>query len=177
MNSNYKRNEKAIRDVINNNVRLINQGERLQVVIYYKSIKTSNLIMKNNLSPKLRDLARTNLIYDFTCKTGECEHLPIHKRRYSGLTTCTLSRRLTFHIQKGAIRKHFESCHGRNITRAEIVDMTKARCYQRDVRRLEILEALIIQREDPEINKQDTGKCRVLKLHGTVRQSTIYAHL
>ena len=174
MNPNYKRNEKAIKDIINNNVNLINSGERLQVVIYYKSIKTRNLFMKNNLSPKLRDLARTNSIYDFTCKTGECEHLPINKRRYSGLTTCTLSRRLTFHLQNGAIRKHFESCHGRNITRAEIVDMTKARCYQRDVRRLEILEALIIQREDPEINRQDTGSVRILKLHGTVMQSTIY---
>ena len=174
MNPNYKRNEKTIKDIIKNNVNLINSGERLQVVIYYKSIKTRNLFMKNNLSPKLRELARTNLIYDFTCKTGECKHLPINKKRYSGLTLCTLSRRLTFHLQKGAIRTHFQSCHGRNITRAEIVDMTKARYYQRDFRRLEILEALIIQREDPEINRQDTGKVRILKLHGTVMQSTVY---
>ena len=174
MNPNYKRNEKSLKDIINNNVKVINSNERLQVVIYYKSMKTSNFFMKNNLSPKLRELARTNLIYDFTCKKGECEHLPIYKRRYSGLTTCTLSKRLTFHLQKGAIRKHFESCHGRNITRAEIVDMTQARCYERDYGRLEILEALIIQREDLEINKQDTGKCKVLKLYGTVMQSTIY---
>ena len=48
--------------------------------------------------------------------------------------------------------------------------MTTARYYERDVRRLEILKALIIQCEDPEINKQDTGKCRVLKLYGTVMQ-------
>ena len=130
--------------------------------------------MKNNMSPKLRDLARTNLIYDFTCKTGECIHLPQQQVRYSGLTTCTLSRRLSFHLQKGAIRTHYEQCHGRNITREEIVDMTKARYYERDFRRLEILEALIIRCEDPEINKQDTGKCRVLKLYGTVMQSTIY---
>ena len=102
------------------------------------------------------------------------KNFPTNKKRYSGLTTCTLSRRLTFHLQKGAIRSHFESCHGRNITRAEIVDMTKARCYQRDVGRLEILEVLIIQREDPEINRQDTGKVKILKLHGTVMQSTIY---
>ena len=174
MNPNYKRNEKSIKEIINNNVRIINNSDHLQVVIYYKSIKTSNLVMKNNQSPKLRELARTCLIYDFTCQTGECKHLQQQKVRYSGLTTCTLSKRLTFHIQNGAIRKHYESCHGRNITRAEIVAMTKARCYERDVRRLEILEALIIQREDPEINRQDTGKCKVLKLYGTVMQSTIY---
>ena len=126
------------------------------------------------MSPNLRDLARTHLIYDFTCKAGDCMHLPQQQVRYSGLTTCTISRRLSFHLQKGAIRTHYESCHDRNITREEIVAMTTARCYERDVRRLEILEALIIRCEDPEINKQDTGKCRVLKLYGTVKQSNIY---
>ena len=174
MNTNYKRNEKSIKEIINNNVKVINPNDRLQIVIYYKSTKTSNLVMKNNMSPKLRELARTNLIYDFTCKTGECMHLPQQKVRYSGLTTCTLSRRLSLHIQKGAIRKHYELCHNRNINRDEIVAMTKARYHERDVRRLEILEALIIRYEDPEVNRQDTGKVRVLKLYGTVMQSTIY---
>ena len=94
--------------------------------------------------------------------------------RYSGLTTCTLSRRVILHIQKGAIRKHFESSQGRNVTRNEIVAMNKTSRYERNVRRLEILESLFIQYEDPEINWQDTGKCRVLKLYGTMMQSTIY---
>ena len=174
MNPAYKRNEKSIKEIINNNVRLINPNNRLKVIIYYQSIKTSNLVMKNNMSPKLRDLARTHLIYDFTCKTGDCMHLPQQQVRYSGLTTCTLSRRMSFHLQKGVICTHYESCHGRNITCEEIVAMTTARYYERDIRRLEILEALIIRCEDPEINKQDTGKCRVLKLYGTVMQSNIY---
>ena len=175
MNSKYKQDEKSIKEIINNNVKVINPNDRLQLIIYYTSTKTRNLIMKNNLSPKLRDLARTNLIYDFTCKTGECKHLPTLKVRYSGLTTCTLSRRLSLHIQNGAIRKHYESSHNRNITRSEIVAMTKARYYQRDVRKLEILEALIIQSEAPEINRQDTGKVKLLKLYGTVVQSEVYA--
>ena len=174
MNPNYKRNEKSIKQIINNNIKLTNPDDKLKLVIYYKSTKSSNLVMRNNMSPKLRELARTNLIYDFTCRKGECEHLPQQQVRYTGLTTCTLSRRLSFHLQKGAIRSHFESCHGRNITRDEIVAMTKARYYERDVRRLEILEALIIRCEDPEVNKQDTGNCRVLKLYGTMLQSTIY---
>ena len=60
--------------------------------------------------------------------------------------------------------------HGRKIIRAIIVTMTKTRYYQNDVRRLETLEALIIIREDPWINRQDTGKTRTLKLFGTGRQ-------
>ena len=43
----------------------------------------------------------------------------------------------------------------------------KARYYEREVHRLEILEALIIRFEDPELNKQDTGKRKILKLFGT----------
>jgi hypothetical protein len=172
MNPKYQKNEAAMRNIIKNNVKVINPNDRLQLIIYYKSTKTRELIMKNNQAPKLRELARTNLIYDFTCSIDACKHLPLRQVRYSGLTTCTLSKRLSFHLQNGAIRKHCESAHGRPITRDELVSMTKARYYVRDVRRLEILEALIIRLEDPEVNKQDTGKKRVLKLHGTVMHCT-----
>ena len=38
---------------------------------------------------------------------------------------------------------------------------------ERDIRRLEILESLIIQFKDPDINRQDTGKRRKLHLFGS----------
>ena len=40
------------------------------------------------------------------------------------------------------------------------------RYLENDKNRLYILEALIIKEEDPEINKQDTGRSRTLKLYG-----------
>ena len=127
--------------------------------------------MKNNLTPKIRDLARTNLIYDFLCSMGECSHLQKRSdRAYSGLTTCTLSRRLTLHLQNGAIKQHCIEKHGRKPTRSEIVEMTKARYYENDIQRLETLEALIILSEEPVINRQDTGKTKILKLFGTSSQ-------
>ena len=167
MNPKYTQNELSVQRIIKSNVKVKNSADRLQLVIYYKSTKTKDLIMKNNLLPKARELARTNLIYDFNCKIGECVHLPPKQIRYSGLTTCTLSRRLSYHQQNGAIRNHVEKKHGRRITREEIVTMTKARCYVRDTKRLQILEALIIRFEDPYLNRQDTGEQRVLKLYGT----------
>ena len=97
----------------------------------------------------------------------DCAHQPRSDVRYSGLTTCTLSRRLTGHLQNGAIKSHSIEKHGRKITRAEIVEMTKARYYVNDFQRLEILEALIILFEDPVINRQDTGRKRILKLFGS----------
>ena len=172
MDSMYKKREHAIRTAITSNVRMKEPSNRLQIVIYYKSAKTKNLIMRNNMTPKIRDLAKTNLIYDFDCNEGECEHLPIQERRYSGLTTCTLSRRLSFHLQNGAIKNHFLEKHTRKITRGEIVACTKSRYFERDILRLQILESLIIRYEDPEINKQETGKRRKLLLFGSTVLTT-----
>ena len=150
-----------------------NTRDRIQLIIYYQSSKTRNLIMRNNITPKVRDMAKTNLIYQFDCNEGECAHLTTRNKSYTGLTTCTLSRRLSLHLQNGAIKKHFEENHNRNITRKEIVSCTKARYYVRDTRRLEILESLIIRFEDPALNRQDTGKRRVLKLFGTEVSTTL----
>ena len=171
MNPKYKQNEQAIKEIIKSYVKVKNSNDRLQIVIFYKSTKTRDLTMKNNLLPKPRELSRTNLTYDFNCTIGECKHLPPKQVRYSGVTTCTLSRRLSYHLQNGAIKNHVLQEHNRNITREEIVSMTKVRYYENDIRRLEILEALTIRFEDPDINKQDTGKKRVLKLYGNVIHS------
>ena len=128
--------------------------------------------MKNNLSPKVRDLARTNLVYDFRCIVDECAHQQNRSEvTYSGHTTCTLSKRLTFHLQNGAIKKHFIEMHGRKPTRNEIVQMMKARYYINDFQRLETIEALIILQEEPVLNRQDTGRMKVLKLFGTGQRS------
>ena len=167
MNPNYKRDEQLLKRIVKNHVSVKDRRDNIQLIIYYRSTKTRNLVMRNNLSPKVRDLARTNLIYDFQCSVDECAHQTNKSDgRYSGVTTCTLSKRLTFHLQDGAIKLHFITKHGRKPTRKEIVSMTKARYYLNDTVRLEILEALIILFEEPALNRQDTGKKKVLKLFG-----------
>ena len=122
--------------------------------------------MRNNQSPKVRDLSKTNLIYQFECQKDACKHLPPKEIRYNGLTTCTLSRRLSYHLQNGAILKHSQS-HKDKLTRKEIVDWTKIRYRENDANRLEILESLIINYEDPVINHQDIGKTKIIKLYGS----------
>ena len=111
-------------------------------------------------------LAKTNLIYDFECQEGVCRHLPTREARYTGLTTCTISRRLSYHLSNGAIQSHFLQKHGRKISRTEIVEWTKIRVCERDTNRLEIWESLIILQEDPMLNRQDTGKKRILNVYG-----------
>ena len=167
MNPNYKKDEILLRRIIKDNVTMKDRRDGIQLILYYRSTKTRHLIMKNNLTPRVRDLARTNLIYDFHCAIDECARQQNRsERQYSGLTTCTISRRLTLHLQNGAIKIHCEEKHGRKPTRKEIVEMTKARYYESDIQRLETLEALIIRFEEPVINRQDTGKKKILKLYG-----------
>ena len=121
--------------------------------------------MKNNLSPKLRDLAKTNLVYEYKCQRDASMHLPPSQTKYVGLTTCQLTRRMSYHLQSGAIKKHSEIYHNKKVTREEIEMWTNIRFLERDNDRLSILESLIIHHEDPALNRQDTGKCRIMKLY------------
>ena len=166
MNSNYRQDEETIKEIIKENVKTKKKNSKVNLIVYYKTRKTAQLFMKNNINPNPRELATTNVIYQFECERDECQHLNGREITYSGATTCTVSRRISLHLQNGAILKHFESKHSSKITRKEFEDWTKIRYIERDVTRLFILEALIIKHEDPVINRQDTGKRRTLKLHG-----------
>ena len=164
MNCGYLQDERVLRKIIHDNVTVRSPNDKLRVIIYYRNTKTSNLVMKNNLSKKKeRTVAKTDVVYDFCCPMDECFR-SVPKQRYIGHTVCSLSRRLSMHLQNGAIREHFEQVHGRKITRNEIVDNTVIRYIERDKRRLLILESLLIKFEFPTINLQITGNQRVLKL-------------
>ena len=164
MNSAYKVDEKVLKKIINENVKCKGENTTLQFVIYYNNMKTKNMIMKNNLSGAKRELSQVNVIYEFSCPKNECFHHPTINNGYLGYTTCTVSRRLSFHLQKGAILQHSVEKHGRKIDRKTAEQCLKIRYKENNIDRLEILEAIMIMVEKPEINKQDTGKKRILKL-------------
>ena len=164
MNSAYKIDEKVLKKIINDNVKCKGENSKLQMIIYYNNMKTKNMVMKNNMSGKKRELSQTNVIYEFTCPQNECFHHPTINNRYLGFTTCTVSKRLSFHLQTGAILKHSIESHGRKIDRKTAEQCLKIRYKENNQERLEILEAIMIMVEKPEINKQDTGKKRILKL-------------
>ena len=135
------------------------------MIIYYQSKKTKDLVIRTNEAAKgVRTLAKCNLVYQFTCPCPDGCIRPNDKSCYIGHTTCTLSRRLSYHLQNGAIKDHFANFHGRKITRDEIVQNTKVRYFESDRFRLKILEALIIKIEQPCLNVQETGQTRILKL-------------
>ena len=69
--------------MIKENIRVTNNNGKLDVIIYYKSLKTAQLIIKNNMNKKT-ELNTTNVIYQFTCRNDDCMH---RSTNYIGSTT------------------------------------------------------------------------------------------
>ena len=152
----YKMDETVMKNILRQYVKCNNDNEQLKLIIYYKSRCTANLIIKN--SPKLPEMQRVNLVYKYECE--DC------KLQYYGFTTTTFSRRLTMHLQNGALKVHASHAHDKFISRKYIVNNTKIVRTENDVNRLQILEALYILEYDPQINRQVTGCARTLALLG-----------
>ena len=112
-------------------------------------------------------LQKTNVIYECTCKFGDCEHLTDTNNRptYIGYTTTTLSRRLTMHLQQGAIKTHTLTHHNIPITRHTLVNNTRIIHKENNSNRLQLKEALLKKQRKPKLNKQNTGSERTLSLY------------
>jgi hypothetical protein len=157
----YKVDERTIKAIVKNNTHCINQTDKLKLTIYYKTNAINSLVMRNNQSPKTPPLKQTNIIYEYTCNNGECE---LQKCSYIGLTTTTLSRRLTMHLASGGPKMHSSNNHNITLARDMLVNNTKIIYRESNYSRLQIIEALFIQQRKPKINCQMTGTHRILKL-------------
>ena len=101
MNTAYKDDERALRNIITSNVICKDKDKKLQLTIYYKNKKTRNLVMRNNTNNISKPSKSTNVVYKFTCSHEDCRPQTVS---YIGATTTTLSRRLTMHKTRGQSR-------------------------------------------------------------------------
>ena len=158
MNSSYQLEERIMRDIITSHVESTDPDKQLNLVIYYNTAKTSGLVLQNNMHAKRQrqkqngHLQRTNVIYRYNCPEVGCRRLQTDK--YIGATTTTLSRRLTMHLQEGAIKKHAKQHHKRDITRQDLITNTDILEICNDHRRIWVAEALYIREFSPFINIQ-----------------------
>ena len=144
----WKKDEKAMRDIITKNVTPVNPEHRIRFKIYYKSPRTSSLIMRNN-QQTTTPLQETNVVYRFKCSTGDCATRNVY---YIGHTTTSLSRRLTMHLQDGGPKAHLHDQHGTRLTSDLLTNNTTIIARQNDKRRLAITETIIIRDTSPIIN-------------------------
>ena len=91
----YKTDERILKHIIKTNTHCNNPEDKLKFTVYYKNRYISSLFMRNNSAKPTPTFQQTNLVYEYKCLLGDCEH---QNSSYIGLTTNTLSRRLTLHL-------------------------------------------------------------------------------
>ena len=102
-----------------------------------------NLVIRNNSSPSIGVLQKTNVKYKFKCPLGDC--ISDNNNIYVGLTSTTLSRRLTMHLSDtSSIAQHLKNHSCPTTTILE---------HQNNKQKLQILEALHIRNLQPTLNR------------------------
>ena len=96
MHYNYKSDEKILKTLIHRHTLPTDPNKKIKLIIYYNKFKTSNLVIRNNSSPSIGVLQKNNIIYQSKCPLGDC--ISDNNYIYVGLTSTTLSRRLTIHL-------------------------------------------------------------------------------
>jgi hypothetical protein len=157
MSSNYKQREDQLKKIIKNYVKP-KDAKSVNVLIYYKSRKLRNILIQN--SPKnVAHVNCSNVVYQYECPNTSC-----NASSYIGYTTNTLKTRMGQHSNNGSIKQHGLGKHETRLTSTDILNCTKvlSRCRLRS--ELIILEALYIKSVKPDINQQNEGAHRVLKI-------------
>ena len=163
MSPSYRQDEKALKIILKRNIKIRNPSDKLQLIIYYKNATTKSLVLRNNPSNDPSLLKRTNVVYHYRCRKGDCALLA--NNGYIGQTTTSLSRRTTMHLQQGGIRTHNDSHHPDDrLTRKDITDNISVLTQETNTRRLQVLEAIYIREMDPTINRQVNAR-GVLQLY------------
>jgi len=156
MSSQYKQEERNLRKIISENI-VPRQDSSLQLAIYYRNRKLSNLFIKNNQN---KDTSDSHVVYKYKCSHEGCQPL----QYYIGYTTTTLKQRMTCHTQSGSIQAHHRSVHNEKQKTAQLLDSTDVMYRAADKMELQIVEALYIKSENPPMNNQREGEVRILQV-------------
>ena len=156
MHKNYKLEERTIKSIINDNI-TCNDNYTVNLIFYYRNIRSSNLVIKNAPQFSLNDSEKHNLIYCFKCPSDHAQ-----PTFYVGKTTTTLNQRMSQHK---SIQDHMSKYHNIKSTKSDRLKNTTIIARENNRNRLSIKEALYIRHASPEINKQDDNFQRTLKLN------------
>ena len=118
MTSHYKMDESKLKNIVDKNLRPVEETKKIKLVVFYKTRKLKNLLIKNN--PKTTSLAEEHhLVYQYTCTENRCNSID---SQYIGYTTTTLKNRM---VQHKSIKEHLKKIHKRNIGYEEILKNIK----------------------------------------------------
>ena len=160
MTSNYKMDERILKELFNKHVSPASENDKIGLHIYYRTKKLSNLIIKNRVWQNTNQDLRNHVVYQYLCDKAECNF-----STYIGYTTCSLFERFKMHTQTGSIIKHLKEKHKiSKVPRRDLLDNTTVLTHDKDKRKLVILEALLIKEKRPSLNSQAEGSDSILKI-------------
>ena len=160
MTSNYKTEEKKLRNLVDQHLSTIDPDSKIKLQIYYKAKKVSNLFLKNKVYQNEDPYQRHHVVYQYSCNRAGCT-----TSNYIGYTTCTLHERFKMHTQNGSVIKHLREKHNiQKILRKDILKDTTVLATCMDRRKLIMSEAVIIKEKRPTLNSQNEGSERIIKI-------------
>ena len=162
MSTQYRVDERMLREIFKEKVNCVNKDDKIQLRIYYQSKTVSSVLVKNNLSSKDDLLSKSNVVYKIKCPLEDCK-LP--NSTYIGNTQCSLSQRITMHLQNGSYRNHLIYCHNIAPQRTHFTNNVSILKQLNDCNRLLTYEAIAIKFLKPGINEQDSQLSRYTKLY------------
>ena len=158
--SNYKVEEKKLRNIVDHHLSPVEINSKINLYIYYKTKKISNLFLKNNMYKDEDPNKRHHVVYQYSCSRAGC-----NSSNYIGYTACTLHERFKMHTQTGSIIKHIREKHNiLKIPRKEILMDTSVLATCMDRRRLIMTEAVLIKDKRPTLNSQTEGCEKLIKI-------------
>ena len=160
MTSNYKAEEEKLRKIVHKHISSVSPDSRINLQIYYKTKKTKNLFIKNNMHKDIDSNKRHHVVYQYTCSRAECNF-----SKYIGYTTCSLHERFKMHTQNGSIIKHLRTAHKiQKVPRKDLLENTSVLATVMDRRKLIMTEAVFIKEKKPNLNSQAEGCDRLIKI-------------
>ena len=156
MTTNYKSEEKFFNSTISKYVQPTEEGNSINLHIYYKNKKLKNLFVRN--SSINSDVY--SVVYKYTCQLEPCNG----SHTYIGYTTTLLKQRLTSHTQQGSIQKHNSKVHNKKAKLRELLENTQVLTKFSNKTDLHIAEALLIKSMTPSLNEQNEFSDRTLKI-------------
>ena len=158
MNSNYKQDELKLKNIIQNNISCVDNEQKLKIVIYYKTKKLKNLVIKNNCTKSTELSSQHHVVYQYSCIKDGCHSVG---KKYIGFTTTTLKERM---VQHSSIKKHHSLVHKQKVGYKDILENTRILVRSNFKQDLLIAEALLIKFEKPQLNNKEEGSTKILSI-------------
>ena len=161
MCSNYKMEEKQLTSIISKYVKPVEEdNNQVDLRIFYRNKSLKSMLIRNRPTTTSQISNRDHVVYRYKCTQEGC-----NASQYIGYTTCKIDERFRNHAQTGSIKKHHIEKHGATrVSKNDLIESTSILRSCQSKGRLRMTEAVLIKELKPNLNSQDEGCDKLLKI-------------